>query len=43
MKRKYPGVLLMFEVGYKIVFYGEDAQVKHLLLVLEYLDLPSFR
>ncbi|KAI0792873.1 muts domain V-domain-containing protein [Abortiporus biennis] len=27
VKKKHPGVLLMFEVGYKYYFYGEDATV----------------
>ncbi|KZV92839.1 hypothetical protein EXIGLDRAFT_717809 [Exidia glandulosa HHB12029] len=27
MKDKYPGVLLLFEVGYKYRFYGDDARV----------------
>ena len=26
-KKRYPGTMLMFEVGYKCYFYGEDAQV----------------
>lgn len=29
LKKRHPGTLLMFEVGYKIIFYGEDAQVSH--------------
>ncbi|EKM55929.1 uncharacterized protein PHACADRAFT_96015 [Phanerochaete carnosa HHB-10118-sp] len=35
LKKKHPGTLLMFEVGYKDYFYGEDAQVaaKHLGIV----------
>lgn len=27
LKRRYPGTILMFEVGYKMIFYGEDARV----------------
>ncbi|TFK46431.1 hypothetical protein OE88DRAFT_1715028 [Heliocybe sulcata] len=27
MKELYPGILLMIEVGYKYVFWGEDAQI----------------
>ena len=26
-KKKYPGVLLVIEVGYKMRFFGEDAEV----------------
>ncbi|KIP07972.1 hypothetical protein PHLGIDRAFT_510551, partial [Phlebiopsis gigantea 11061_1 CR5-6] len=35
LKRNNPGTLLMFEVGYKMKFYGEDAQLaaKHLAIV----------
>ncbi|KAH9926110.1 muts domain V-domain-containing protein [Fomitopsis serialis] len=27
LKQRYPGTLLMFEVGYKMIFYGEDASI----------------
>ena len=34
LKKKHSGTLLMFEVGYKDYFYGEDAQVCGSLSVL---------
>ena len=28
MKKQHPGVVLMFEVGYKCLFFEEDAEVR---------------